>query len=328
MMTLNKENNTQKILVIGACGQIGTELVIALRNKYGTEKIIAADLLEVKPELIRDGTYVTLNVMDKLAIENLVTRHRVTTIYHLAAVLSASGEKNPSHAWNLNMLGLINVLDVAKIFGLKVFWPSSIAVFGPTSPKILCPQHTVTEPKTVYGTTKLAGEQLCNYYHEQYGVDVRSLRYPGLISHTTKPGGGTTDYAVDIFYLALEKGYYNCFLKAETTLPMMYMPDAVRAAMELMETPAEKVKIRTAYNISAMSFSPKNLAFAILEHLPEFNIRYQSDARQLIADSWPSSIDYTDATNQWGWQPKYDLAAMTADMLQHLANQNKQVTGK
>jgi len=310
----------QVILIIGALGQIGTELSVALRNRYGTDNVIAADLLAPTPGLLKDGPYFQLNVMEKLAIENLVTRNKVTTIYHLAAVLSASGEKNPSHAWNLNMLGLINVLDVAKIFGLKLFWPSSIAVFGPTSPKILCPQHTITEPVTVYGTTKLAGEQLCNYYHEQYGVDVRSLRFPGLISHTAKPGGGTTDYAVDIFYQALEKGSYACFLKAETTLPMMYMPDAVRAAMELMEMPADKIKIRTAYNISAMSFSPKNIAAAITAHLPEFSIRYQPDARQQIADSWPGSIDYTKATNDWGWRPKYDLETMTADMLQHISN--------
>jgi len=271
------------------------------------------------PGLLKDGPYFQLNVMEKLAIENLVTRYKVTTIYHLAAVLSASGEKNPSHAWNLNMLGLINVLDVAKIFGLKLFWPSSIAVFGPTSPKILCPQHTITEPTTVYGTTKLAGEQLCNYYHEQYGVDVRSLRLPGLVSYMAKAGGGTTDYAVEIFHHAIREGNYTCFLKAETTLPMMYMPDAVRAAMELMETPSDKVKIRTAYNISAMSFSPKNIAAAIIAHLPEFSIRYQPDARQNIADSWPGSIDYTEATNDWGWRPTYDLPAMTADMLQHIS---------
>jgi nucleoside-diphosphate-sugar epimerase len=257
--------------------------------------------------------------IDKIAIEDIVTRNNVTTIYHLAAVLSASGEKNPSHAWNLNMLSLLNVLDVAKIFGVKLFWPSSIAVFGPTSPKQLCPQHTVTEPTTVYGTTKLAGEQLCNYYNEQYGVDVRSLRYPGLVSYTAKPGGGTTDYAVEIFHQAIKEGSYTCFLKAETALPMMYMPDAVRAAMELMETPAVQVRIRTAYNISAMSFSPKNIAAAIKAHLPEFSICYQPDARQKIADSWPGSIDCTPATNDWGWRSIYDLEMMTADMLKHIA---------
>ncbi|WP_214071869.1 NAD-dependent epimerase/dehydratase family protein [Mucilaginibacter sp. dw_454] len=307
------------ILIIGAKGQIGTELTVALRNKYGKDAVIATDLLEPNSSLLKDGPYMMLNVMEKLAIENIVTRYKVTTIYHLAAVLSASGEKKPSHAWSINMLGLMNVLDVAKIFGLKVFWPSSIAVFGPTSPKILCPQHTVTEPTTVYGITKFAGEQLCNYYHEQYGVDVRSLRYPGLISYTAKPGGGTTDYAVDIFHQALEKGNYTCFLKEETTLPMMYMADAVRAALELMEVPADRVKIRTAYNISAMSFSPKNLAAAINKHLPDFIMHYKPDERQKIADSWPRSIEFITATSDWGWQPQYDLHEMVADMLKHIS---------
>jgi nucleoside-diphosphate-sugar epimerase len=307
------------ILVIGANGQIGEELTIALRNKYGTEEVIATDLLEPTAELLKDGPYLQLNVMNKFAIEEVLIRFKVTAVYHLAAVLSAAGEKNVNHTWNINMLGLLNVLDVAKIFALKVFWPSSIAVFGPTSPKQLCPQRTVTEPATLYGITKVAGEQLCNYYHEQYGVDVRSLRFPGLIGHTGKPGGGTTDYAVEIFYQALQTGSYTCFLKPETTLPMMYMPDAVRATMELMEARPEQVKIRTAYNLSAMSFSPKNLAAAIAGHLPDFVIKYAPDFRQKIADSWPTSIDHSEAANDWGWQPKYDLEAMTADMLQHLA---------
>jgi len=313
--------NKKVILIIGALGQIGTDLTIALRNRFGTESVIAADLLEVKPDLLKSGPYIRLNVMDKVAIEDVVTRNKVTEIYHLAAVLSANGEKNTSHTWNINIIGLMNVLDVAKIFGLKVFWPSSIAIFGPTSPKLLCPQHTVTEPVTVYGITKVAGEHLCNYYHEQYGVDVRSLRYPGLISYSAKPGGGTTDYAADIFYHALEKGSYNCFLKEETTLPMMYMADAIRAVVELMDAPVEKIRIRTSYNISAMSFSPKNLSAAITKHLPDFHISYKPDARQRIADSWPTTIEYIEATNDWGWRPKYDINLMTADMLQCIANQ-------
>jgi nucleoside-diphosphate-sugar epimerase len=308
------------ILVIGANGQIGTELTVALRKQHGTDAVIAADLLEPTRDLLKNGPYFRLNVMEKVAIENIVTRNKVTIIYHLAAILSANGEKNLSHTWNINMLGLLNVLDVAKIFGLKLFWPSSIAIFGPTSPKLLCPQRTITEPATAYGITKCAGEQLCNYYHEQYGVDVRSLRLPGLVSYTAKPGGGTTDYAVDIFYQALERGTYTCFLKEDTTLPMMYMADAVRAILELVNAPAEKIKIRTSYNISAMSFSPKNLAAAITAHLPDFTIKYQPDIRQRIADSWPRSIEYVEATADWGWQAAYDLEAMTTDMLQHLAN--------
>lgn len=314
-------NKQKVILVIGALGQIGAELTIALRNKYGTDAVIAADLLEVNKDLLHKGPYIQLNVMDKLSIESIVTRNKITEVYHLAAVLSANGEKNASHTWNINMIGLINVLDVAKIFGLKVFWPSSIAVFGPTSPKLLCPQHTVTEPVTVYGITKVAGEHLCNYYHDQYGVEVRSLRLPGLISHSAKPGGGTTDFAVDIFYHALKNGRYQCFLKEETTLPMMYMPDAIRAVLELMDAPAEKIKIRTAYNISGMSFSPKNLAIAISEHLPDFEITYKPDPRQRIADSWPRSIECIEATNDWGWRPKYDIHLLAADMLQNIANQ-------
>lgn len=314
------------ILIIGALGQVGTEMSVALRKKYGTEVVYAADLREYHADLLKDGPYVTLNVMDKLAIEDIVSKHKITTIYHLAAMLSATSEKSPKHIWNINMLGLMNVLDVAKIFSLKVFWPSSIAVFGPNSPKILCPQHTVTEPTTVYGITKFAGELLCNYYHELYGVDVRSLRYPGLISYLTKPGGGTTDYAVDIFHQAIETGRYACFLKEETALPMMYINDAVRAAMELMEIPTERVKIRTSYNISALSFSPQNLAAAIMEHLPDFIINYKPDSRQKIADSWPRSIDYSQASKDWGWNPRYDLEAMTADMLQHISNRKAKLS--
>ena len=306
------------ILIIGALGQIGTELTAALREKHGKEAVIAADLLESKPELWANGPYLRLNVMDKLAIEDIISRNKVTIVYHLAAVLSAAGERNPSHTWTINMLGLVNVLDVAKIFGSRVFWPSSIAVFGPSSPKVLCPQNAPMEPATIYGITKVAGEQLCKHYHDQYGVDIRSLRFPGLIGYGAKPGGGTTDYAVDIFQQAVSKGHYTCFLKAKTRLPMMYMPDAVRAVVELMETPAERLKTRKSYNLSAMSFSPDELYHEIQGYLPDFTILYQHDARQVIADSWPESVDDREAMNDWGWKPQYDLKAMTADMLKNI----------
>jgi len=306
------------ILIIGAHGQIGTELTVALREKYGREAVIAADLADSSPARQIDGPYVRLNVMDKMAIEDVVSRNKVTIIYHLAAVLSANGEKNPPHTWTINMLGLLNVLDMAKIFGLRIFWPSSIAVFGPNSPKVLCPQNAVMEPATVYGITKHAGEQLCKYYHRNYGIDVRSLRFPGLISYTAKAGGGTTDYAVDIFHKAVEKEHYTCFLKAKTRLPMMYMPDAIRAVLQLMDMPAEQLKTRMAYNISAMSFTPEELYQEIRGHLPGFSILYNPDSRQVIADSWPESIDDAAAISDWGWQPTYDLAAMTTDMLENI----------
>lgn len=305
-------------LVIGALGQIGTDLTAALRKKHGSETVIAADLLDSKPELCKNGPYLRLDVMDKLAIEDVISRNKVTVVYHLAAILSAAGERNPSHTWTINMLGLINVLDVAKIFELQVFWPSSIAVFGPSSPKVFCPQNAPMEPATIYGITKVAGEQLCKHYHDQYGVDIRSVRFPGLIGYCAKPSGGTTDYAVDIFQQAVTKGHCTCFLKAKTRLPMMYMLDAVRAIVELMETPAERLKIRKSYNLSAMSFSPEELYQEIKSHLPDFTIFYHHDTRQVIADSWPESIDYKDAIIDWGWQPEYDLKTMTADIFKNI----------
>ncbi|MCX8019562.1 MAG: L-threonine 3-dehydrogenase [Chitinophagaceae bacterium] len=309
----------EKILVIGASGQIGVELTLALRKKYGNANVLASDLREQNPLLEGTGPYVTLDVMNKEMLHVQVIRQGITQIYHLAAILSATGEKNPSLAWNLNMQGLLNVLDIAREEKLhKVFWPSSIAVFGPTSPKNKCPQHTIIEPVTVYGISKYAGEFWCNYYHRRYGVDVRSLRYPGLISYKSSPGGGTTDYAVEIFHAALEEKKFVCYLEKNTYLPMMYMPDAIRATIELMEAPKENLSVRTSYNISAMSFSPKEIAEEIKKHIPEFKIEYRPDYRQPIAESWPQSIDDSIARKDWGWKEKYNLTEMVKDMLKNL----------
>ena len=308
-----------RILVIGASGQIGVELTMELRKRYGNENVIASDLREENPLLKGTGPYVSLDVMNKEMLHVQVIRQNITQIYLLAAILSATGEKNPNLAWHLNMQGLLNVLDIAREEQLhKVYWPSSIAVFGPTSPKKACPQQTIIEPITVYGISKYAGEFWCNYYHQRYGVDVRSIRYPGLISYKSQPGGGTTDYSIEIFQEALDNGAYQCFLREDTYLPMMYMPDALRATIELMDAPAEKIGVRTSYNISGMSFSPKEIAAEIKKHVPGFTINYQPDYRQAIADSWPQSIDDSVATKDWGWKPEYDLAAMTTDMLKNL----------
>jgi nucleoside-diphosphate-sugar epimerase len=309
----------EKILVIGASGQIGVELTLALRKIYGNNNVIASDLREQNPLLEGTGPYVPLDVLNRGMLHVQVIRQNITQIYLLAAILSATGEKNPNLAWNLNMTGLLNVLDIAREEKIhKVYWPSSIAVFGPTSPKQNCPQQTIIEPTTVYGISKYAGEFWCNYYFQRYGVDVRSLRYPGLISYKSSPGGGTTDYAVEIYHEALEEKKYMCFLKEDTYLPMMYMPDAIRATIELMEAPEEKIKVRTSYNVSAMSFSPKEIASEIKKHIPDFTISYKPDYRQAIADSWPQSIDDTVARNDWGWKEDYNLAAMTKDMLENL----------
>ena len=314
----------EKILVIGASGQIGVELTLALRKIYGNANVVASDLREENPLLHGTGPYVSLDVMNKEMLHVQVIRQGITQIYLLAAILSATGEKNPALAWHLNMQSLLNVLDIAKEESLhKIYWPSSIAVFGPTSPKRNCPQKTIIEPSTVYGISKYAGEFWCNYYFNKYGVDVRSLRYPGLISYKSAPGGGTTDYAVEIFLEALEEKKYQCFLNEDTYLPMMYMPDAIRATIELMEAPKEKITIRTSYNISGMSFSPAEIATAIQQHIPEFSISYQTDYRQAIADSWPQSMDDSFAANDWGWKPEFDLANMTSDMLENLKEQEK-----
>jgi nucleoside-diphosphate-sugar epimerase len=310
----------ERILVIGACGQIGVELTLALRKIYGGINVVASDLREEHELLKGTGPYVSMDVMNKEMLHVQVIRQHFTQIYLLAAILSATGEKNPPLAWNLNMTGLLNVLDIAREEKIsKVYWPSSIAVFGPSSPKKNCPQQTIIEPTTVYGISKFAGEFWCNYFHHRYGLDVRSLRYPGLISYKSSPGGGTTDYAVEIFHEALEEKKYECFLRDDTYLPMMYMPDAIRATIELMEAPAARITVRTSYNISGMSFSPKEIAACIKKHVPEFEISYKPDYRQAIADSWPRSIDDSTASQDWGWKPEYDLEKMTSDMLVNLA---------
>jgi len=308
-----------KILVIGACGQIGVELTLALRKMYGDTNVLASDLREEHDLLKGTGPYVSLDVMNKEMLHVLVIRHNITQIYLLAAILSATGEKNPLLAWHINMQSLLNVLDIAKEENLdRIYWPSSIAVFGATSPKETTPQHTVIEPTTIYGISKFAGERWCEYYNHRYGVDVRSLRYPGLISYKSAPGGGTTDYAIEIFHEALEEKKYKCFLKEDTYLPMMYMPDAIRATIELMESDASKITVRSSYNLSGMSFSPKEIAAEIKQHIPEFEISYEPDYRQEIADGWPKSINDELARNDWSWKPEYDLTKMTTDMLINL----------
>ena len=314
----------EKILVIGACGQIGVELTLALRKQYGGSNVIASDLREENSLLHGTGPYVSLDVMNKEMLHVQVIRQNITQIYLLAAILSATGEKNPALAWHLNMQSLLNVLEIAQDENVhKVFWPSSIAVFGPTSPKVNCPQQTIIEPTTVYGISKYAGEFWCNYFYNRFKVDVRSIRYPGLISYKSQPGGGTTDYAVEIFYDAISDQKYNCFLKEDTYLPMMYMPDAIRATIELMEAPIENIKVRTSYNISGVSFSPKEIGAEIKKHIPDFHISYEPDYRQAIADSWPQSIDDSTANKDWGWKPEFTLGSMTEDMLENLKDFKK-----
>lgn len=309
-------NKTGKILVIGACGQIGSELTQALREQYGNDQVIAGDRLSAESNTGPGRPYVQLDVLDKDHLSRLVKEEGVTQIYHLAAVLSATGEKNPQLAWQINMQGLLNVLDIGVEARLeKVFWPSSIAVFGPDSPKKDCPQQTVTEPTTVYGISKCAGEYWCNYYHQKYGLDVRSLRFPGLISYLAAPGGGTTDYAVDIFHQVVEHAEYTCYLEADTPLPMMYMNDAIRATLELMDAHPDQLTVRTSYNLAGLSFTPAEIAEAIRKRIPEFRISYAPDFRQQIAESWPGSIDDRTARQDWGWKPRFDLETMVHEML-------------
>ena len=313
---------SQTILVLGASGQIGSELIEKLRTIYGSTHVVASDIRNGSPSLMNSGPFEIIDATDKEAIFAIVKKYNVTQIYLLAAMLSATGEKFPQKAWDLNMTSLLAVLDLAKDKHInQVFWPSSIAVFGSTSPKIHTPQKTIMEPSTVYGISKISGEFWCNYYHEKYGVDVRSLRYPGIISWKTKPGGGTTDYAVDIFFKALEQGSFECFLSEDTCLPMMYMEDAVHATVQIMQVNANQINIRTSYNLSAMNFTPKELASAIHQHLPNFTMTYKTDYRQAIADSWPDSIDDTIAREDWGWSPKYTLLKMTKEILENLQAQ-------
>ena len=308
-----------KTLIIGACGQIGTELVLELRKKWGNDQVTAADVKEECPSVLANGPYVQLDILNRSAVREFIIDQQIEHVYLLAALLSATAEKNPAFAWELNMEGLFTILDLAKEGYVKrIFWPSSIAVFGPTTPREMTPQYTVMEPSTVYGISKQAGERWCEYYHTKFGVDVRSIRYPGLISHTSLPGGGTTDYAVDIFYRAKQSGKYTCFLKGDSALPMMYMEDAIRGTIELMEAPAEKLSIRSAYNLAGCSFTPEDLALEIRKHIPEFEINYEPDFRQAIADSWPKSIDDSVAQKDWGWKPVYDIQAMTKAMLENV----------
>lgn len=309
----------ERILIIGSSGQIGTELVISLRKMYGNENVIASDIRSSNIEVMNSGPFEELNIMNDDLLRKIVKRYRVTQIYLLAALLSASAEKNISKGWELNMRSHSNVLELAKD-GLvqKVFWPSSIAVFGPTTPKENTQQHTVMEPNTVYGITKLAGERWNEYYFNKFGVDVRSIRFPGLIGWQSKPGGGTTDYAVDIFHAAVKNSKYQSFLSKNTKLPMMYMPDAIRAAIKLMRAPYEQVKIRSSYNLAGISFTPKQIAAEISKYVPNFEISYKNDYRQKIADSWPCSVNDEYAQNDWGWELEYDLQKMTKDMIVNL----------
>jgi nucleoside-diphosphate-sugar epimerase len=308
-----------KILVLGSCGQIGTELVLALRSKYGNQTVVAADLREECPAILQNGPYIQLDALQKEEVRSFIIDQEITEVYLLAALLSATAEKNPDFAWKLNMEGLFTILDLAKEGYLKkIFWPSSIAVFGPTTPADLTPQHTIMEPTTVYGISKQAGERWCEYYHNKFGVDVRSIRYPGLISYKSLPGGGTTDYAVEIFYKAKAEGEFTCFLSADTKLPMMFMDDAIRGTIELMEAPAEQIKIRSAYNLGGCSFTPAELALEIQALQPEFNISYAPDFRQAIADSWPNSIDDSHAQKDWGWKAQFDTKAMVKVMMDNV----------
>lgn len=309
----------KSILILGACGQIGTELTFELREKFGADAVVASDIREGSEALMQNGPFELLDATNYEAIEDVVMHYEIEEVYLMAAMLSATAEKFPMRAWNLNMNSLFNVLNLAKEKKIdKIFWPSSIAVFGPNTPKDNTPQNTLMEPSTVYGISKQSGERWCEYYHKKFGVDVRSIRYPGLISWKTLPGGGTTDYAVEIYHKALQKGRYTSFLSENTYLPMMFMEDAIRATIALMEAKNSALTIRSSYNLSGMSFSPKEMVESIQSHLPEFETTYQPDFRQVIADSWPSSIDDSKAREDWGWKPQYNLEKTTQEMLKNL----------
>jgi nucleoside-diphosphate-sugar epimerase len=303
------------ILITGAGGQIGSVLTRALRQTYGSAAVLATDIRSTE---LGEGPFELLDVLNGNRLHELVKRYRVSEIYHLAAILSARGEQNPKIAWDINMDSLFNVLDVAKEHQLKVFFPSSIAAFGPNTPKVNTPQDTITQPTTVYGISKASGENWCQYYHLKYGLDVRSVRFPGIIGYQSLPGGGTTDYAVDIYHKALAGEVFTCFLEADTRLPMLYMDDAIQGVLQLMGAPSNQLSVRTSYNLAGVSFTPAEISAAIQQHIPDFSIRYEPDFRQAIADSWPQSIDDQQARRDWNWQPQYDLARMTADMLHHL----------
>lgn len=308
----------EKILVIGAAGQIGSELVLALRKKFGNENVFATDIKEPPADVLEGGPFQILDVMDNNRLIHFVIRHKITQIYHLAAVLSGNAEKIPIQAWNINMQSLMNILDLAKEVPevKRVFWPSSIAVFGPSTPRINTPQFTITEPNTVYGISKLAGERWLEYYHKRYGIDIRSIRYPGLISYKTEAGGGTTDYAVEIFYDAIKKGSYECFLKDDASLPMMFMDDAIQATIDLMDADIKDLSVHSSYNVAGISFNPNDLFEEIKMHIPDFEIKYKPDFRQAIAESWPASIDDSVAKKDWGLNYKFDIEALTEVMLE------------
>ena len=309
----------RNILIIGSTGQIGTELFLEYKNKLGADHVVASDIREYTNPVFDGGKFEILDVLDKDRLSEVVEKHQITEIYLLAALLSATAEKNPTFAWQLNMDGLFNVLNLAKEGKIKkVFWPSSIAVFGPSSPKNNTPQDCVMQPTTVYGISKQAGENWCKYYHDQFGVDVRSIRYPGLIGYKSAPGGGTTDYAVDIFHKAKNEGAFTCFLEEKAALPMMYMPDAIRATIELMEADSDKISVRTSYNLGGISFNPVEIYEAIKQHIPSFEIKYEPDFRNEIAASWPSSIDDSFAQGDWGWKTEYNLELMVEDMLKNI----------
>jgi nucleoside-diphosphate-sugar epimerase len=310
---------SETILIIGASGQIGNELTQELRSIYGNNNVIGSDIREGSEEMMTSGPFEIIDATDKEAVLKVVQKYNVSQVYLLAAMLSVTAEQYPKKAWDLNMNSLLGVLDLAKEKHIKqVYWPSSIAVFGPTTPKENTPQKTIMEPSTVYGISKLAGEFWCNYYHEKYGVDVRTIRYPGIISWKTKPGGGTTDYAVDIYFKAIKEGKFECFLSEKTRLPMMYMDDAVAATIQLMQAKPADVKLRTGYNLAAIDFTPEEMALEIKKHIPDFKISYNPDFRQQIADSWPSSIDDSEARKDWNWKHKFDLSSMTTEMLANI----------
>lgn len=309
----------KSILILGACGQIGTELTLALRERFGNDRVVASDIREGNENLMASGPFEILDATNYEAVENIVMHYEIEEIYLMAAMLSATAEKFPMRAWDLNMNSLFHVLNLAKEKKInKVFWPSSIAVFGSTTPKENTPQHTLMEPSTVYGISKQSGERWCSYYHKKYGVDVRSVRYPGLISWRTLPGGGTTDYAIDIYRSALLHKKYKCFLRADTKLPMMFMDDAIRATINIMGSHPETITERSSYNLAAMSFTPAEIADSIKEHIPDFEIEYLPDFRQDIADSWPSSIDDSQAQKDWNWRAEFDLKRTTVEMLRNL----------
>jgi nucleoside-diphosphate-sugar epimerase len=319
-MSPPEQQSSGRILVTGATGQIGSELVPELRRRYGRDNVVATGHIRRPTKEVEDsGPFLIVDLMDQLAVRTTIKRERITQVYHLAALLSAVGEANPQEAWDVNMTSLKNVLDACRENNVqKVFWPSSIAAFGPSSPRDRTPQDTILQPTSMYGITKVAGELLCNYYFHRYGLDVRSVRYPGIISSERLPGGGTTDYAVAIFYDAIQSGHYVCFVREDTVLPMLYMPDCINAAIDLMESSLDRVPRHDAYNLAGMSFSAGELAASIRMRIPELSVEYRPDSRQEIADSWPMSLDDSEARRDWGWSPKYDLEGMVDDMLSRL----------